>query len=186
MRRSKRPATQPTLTDGVVALRPWHAADIDAIVRACQDVDIQRYTRVPVPYLRENAVAFISAFPWSGQLTDTGVSFAVVDAARQELLGACALVRVDVAERRAEVGYWTAPWGRRREATVKAVRLLTDWALTEGGLVELIAKIENENVASLRVAAGAGFRTSEIADYVEEHRGAPRTFSTVCKDAPTL
>ena len=41
-------------------LRPWRPDDADAVHRACQDPDIQRWTTVPRPYLREHADAFVA------------------------------------------------------------------------------------------------------------------------------
>jgi hypothetical protein len=49
------PAQQPVLTDGTVMLRPFRTSDADAVFRACQDPAIQRWTLVPIPYLREHA-----------------------------------------------------------------------------------------------------------------------------------
>jgi hypothetical protein len=56
-----------TLSDGVVTLRAWRADDADAVYSACQDEQIQRYTQVPVPYLRSDATGFVtevSTTPW--------------------------------------------------------------------------------------------------------------------------
>lgn len=42
--------TPPTLTDGRIALRAFEADDAAAVLAACQDSDIQRWTTVAVPY----------------------------------------------------------------------------------------------------------------------------------------
>ena len=47
----------PTLTDGVVTLRPWRVEDVDAVVGICQDPEIVRFTRIPVPYTRDEWVS---------------------------------------------------------------------------------------------------------------------------------
>jgi hypothetical protein len=46
---------QPTLAGRRVRLRPWRPDDAGAVFAACQDEEIQRWTEVPVPYLREHA-----------------------------------------------------------------------------------------------------------------------------------
>ena len=38
------------LRDGPTALRPWRDSDLAALVEACQDPEIPRWTRVPSPY----------------------------------------------------------------------------------------------------------------------------------------
>ena len=43
----------------IYSLRPWNPADADAVHRACQDPDIQRWTAIPVPYLPEHAQGFV-------------------------------------------------------------------------------------------------------------------------------
>src|SRR5436190_22510813 len=50
----------PTLTDGIVTLRPKRPEDADAITAACQDPEIPRWTLVPSPYTREHAVEWIA------------------------------------------------------------------------------------------------------------------------------
>jgi RimJ/RimL family protein N-acetyltransferase len=47
------------LSDGRTALRPWRDSDLSAIVAACQDPEIGRWTRVPSPYGEADARAFL-------------------------------------------------------------------------------------------------------------------------------
>ena len=51
----------PPLSDGVVTLRAKARADVDALTAACQDPEIPRWTRVPVPYRRADALGWIAA-----------------------------------------------------------------------------------------------------------------------------
>ena len=48
-----------TLTTERLVLHPPTETDIDAIVRACQDPEIPRYTPVPSPYGREDAEGYV-------------------------------------------------------------------------------------------------------------------------------
>lgn len=54
------PDEQPALSDGIVAVRPWSSTDADWVFEARQDPDIQRWTRVPVPYTEADASGFVS------------------------------------------------------------------------------------------------------------------------------
>ena len=69
----------PELTDGRVRLRPPEERDVDRITTICQDVEVQRWTRVPVPYTEDDARRFVQLS--SDRLTDgTGVHLVAVDA----------------------------------------------------------------------------------------------------------
>ncbi len=170
------PAGQPELADGVVRLRAVRATDVDAVYRACQDPDIAHYTRVPVPYLREHADWFVEhcAEAWTAGLT---ANFAVTDAAAGDLLGVMGVMDADHATGEAGAGYWTAAWGRGRGATSRALRLATAWALGEGGLGRLQAEVEEENLASLRVVAAAGYVRLEQPPVDEELKGTVRRYT---------
>jgi hypothetical protein len=49
-----------TLSDGDILLRPFTEDDVPAIVAACQDPEIPRWTRVPSPYTEADARAFVA------------------------------------------------------------------------------------------------------------------------------
>ncbi|MFC4148196.1 GNAT family N-acetyltransferase [Micromonospora mangrovi] len=145
------------IEDGLL-LRPWRAEDADAVHRACQDPDIQRWTTVPRPYLPEHALGFVTEI--SGRAWDegTGALFAVCDAASGELLASCGLVSVDRGLDSAEIGYWTAPWARGRGVAVRATRAVARWAFAALKLRRLVWQAELGNHASRLVALRAGFR----------------------------
>ena len=161
---------QPTLRGQRVRLRPWRPDDVDAVFDACQDVEIQRWTEVPVPYRRPDAEAFVgrvSAETWARG----GALFAV------ELLDAGALVGsmslLAFREGVGSVGYWTVASRRGKGLTVEALRLLSSWVLDDLGArrVELIA--DAANTGSCRVAEGAGFVAEGVLRQRSVHRGRP-------------
>jgi len=146
------------LSEAGLLLRAWRPEDIDAVHRACQDPDILRWTPLPKPYLREHAVTFVtevSPAAWAG---GTGAHFAVLDAGTGELLGSCGLVTIDRVRSSAEVGYWTAPWGRGRGVAVHATRAVARWAFDSLGLGRIVWQADLGNHASRLVALRAGFR----------------------------
>ncbi|WP_433390308.1 GNAT family N-acetyltransferase [Micromonospora sp. KLBMP9576] len=143
--------------DGLL-LRPWRATDADAVHRACQDPDIQRWTTVPRPYLAEHAHRFVTATAPADWATGAGTPFAVCDAATGELLGSCGLVSIDAGLRSGEIGYWTAPWARGAGVAVRATRAVARWAFDALELRRLIWQAEVGNHASRLVALRAGFR----------------------------
>ncbi|MFR9779258.1 GNAT family N-acetyltransferase [Micromonospora sp. MS34] len=145
------------IEDGLL-LRPWRAEDADAVYRACQDPDIQRWTTVPRPYLPEHALGFVTGISATAWTEGTGAPFAVCDADTGELLASCGLVALDQRLGSGEVGYWTAPWARGRGVAVRATRAVARWAFDALKLRRLIWQAEIGNHASRLVALRAGFR----------------------------
>ncbi|MEW2142525.1 GNAT family N-acetyltransferase [Micromonospora vinacea] len=144
------------IEDGVL-LRPWRETDAEAVHRACQDPDIQRWTTVPRPYLPEHAHGFVTGMSRNAWAEGTGAPFAVCDPGTGELLGSCGLISID-RHGTGEVGYWTAPWARRRGLMVRATRALARWSFDTLGLRRLLWQGEVGNHASRLVALRAGFR----------------------------
>jgi RimJ/RimL family protein N-acetyltransferase len=149
------------LEEGDLALRPFVDADVPAIVAACQDPEIPRWTSVPSPYTEQDARSFLAGAP-------NVHSFAVVDAVGDELLGSVGYQLLS--DSRATFGYWVAREARGRGVASRALRLLSRWALREHGLARVQLIVEPENVASIRVAENAGFRREALLrSYIELH-----------------
>ncbi len=155
-----------TLTDGVLTLRPPGEADIDALHRECQDPEIQRWTGVPTPYRREDAVAYLARVAEEVQ-AGRSAPFIAVDG--DALLGSFSVMELDRAPRYGEIGYWVAAGARGRGVATRAVTLLRDWAAQELGLELIELLIHEDNRASLRVAELTGFVDTG------ERRNAPRS-----------
>ena len=178
----------PCLTDGVVTLRPPLESDAPAIVAACQDPEVSRFTALPNPYERWHATEWIAGAPAAWR-DGTSAPMVVVDAATGALLGACGLL--EIRDARAEIGYWVAAAARGRGIATRAVTLLTAWGLGELGLsvIELLADVRN--LPSHRVAEKAGYtatgqvppparcadRCLEMVRFVRENRSADDRFA---------
>jgi RimJ/RimL family protein N-acetyltransferase len=157
----------PTLTDGVVILRPRRLDDTDAIVAACQDPEIPRWTTVPSPYTREHALE------WLTTCDPRTVNLLAVDAG-DRLLGSFSVMEIDEARGYGEIGYWVAAEARRRGIATRAVKLLRDWAAGRGlRVLEILA--DPQNIASTGVAERAGFEATA------ERRANPRDPSSAAK-----
>jgi RimJ/RimL family protein N-acetyltransferase len=156
----------PPLSDGVITLRAKTAKDADALTAACQDPEIPRWTRVPVPYRRADALSWIAG---SELELDAGVSidWLAVDE-EDRLLASIAVMQIDRAAGTGEIGYWVAAEARGRGVATRAVRLVRDWAASELGLTTLELVIHEDNGPSHAVARAAGFTPTG------EHREPPR------------
>lgn len=164
----------PTLTDGVVRLRPWAPTDAPFVFTTCQDPQIQRWTRVPVPYTEADGVEFVGSFARAVWADRSGLALAVIDAATGDPLGAVGIVSADHEHAIAEIGYWVAPAARRRGAARRALQLLRDWCTGPGGFRRVELQIEVENAASCAVARAAAFTLAGILPERILHRGALR------------
>ena len=157
-----------TLSDDVIALRPWSRNDVGFMVEAFADPAIRRYNGVldrrghPAPPLSmTEAEAVIDQFAskWRAFATTAtpsgGVAFAITDGRSGDLVGCCGLddwSRADVAQ----FGYWIAANARGRGYASRAAVLLTRW-LFELGAARVCLTIVAENEASVAVARRAGF-----------------------------
>ena len=149
------------LVDGVTALRPWRDSDLPALVEACRDPDIARWTRVPDNYGETDARAYLLA-RYDAVLAGSTAPFAVVHAAEHTLAGSIALMRLDWDHRRGEVGYWLAGWARGEGHATRAVVLICAWGFSALGLERIDLLAATGNVASQRVAERSGFTREAI------------------------
>jgi ribosomal-protein-serine acetyltransferase len=133
-------------------LRPFEEGDAPDILAASSDPEILRWMAWAPAQTAKAALAWC--------LTDShvdpihGVNFAVV--AGDRFVGTVGLSRTDWTDGRVEVGYWIAPWARRKGYAVEATRGAAAYAFGKGlHRVELLAAVGNR--ASQGVAAKAGF-----------------------------
>jgi len=143
---------------GPVTLRPPRIDDVDDIVAACNDPLVQRFVPVPGPYTRDHAMDWITKQVPAGGAAG-GIQLAIVDPASDRMIGAVGIQRVQGTS--AEIGYWVAPWARRRGAAVAATRALTAWAFRDR-FTRLELRVVPENGASQRVALAAGYSRDGI------------------------
>lgn len=136
----------------VVTLRPALTTDADWIFDACQDPEIQRWTRVPKPYLLADAKEFVKTSSIERS------KFVIVDETTQLGLGTIGVHHVSEETGEASAGYWVAPWARRQSVATQALRLLVAHARTLSGVSQLTLEISPSNIASRGTAAKSGFK----------------------------
>jgi RimJ/RimL family protein N-acetyltransferase len=149
------------LVDGETVLRPWRDSDVAALVRACQDPEISRWTRVPRPYGTSDARAYLQA-RYDATYASLSAPFAIVAAEDDALLGSISLMRFAWAHARGEVGYWLAAEARGRGHATRAVRLVCDWGIDALGLERIDLLAATGNRASQEVALRAGFTEEAV------------------------
>ncbi|MGY1754962.1 GNAT family N-acetyltransferase [Blastococcus sp. SYSU D01042] len=173
--------TEVVRTDRLV-LRPYRPDDVDAVHRACQDADIQRWTTVPSPYTEADALAFVTGTTVTARLESRGLLTAMEADGR--FVGSAGL-HFTGGVLGPGVGYWVAPWARGRGYAAEAARALADWALQhDAARVHLSADVRN--AASQAAALRAGFVREGVAraglPYRDGTRGDAVLFSRLPGD----
>ena len=140
----------------MVRLRLMAEADLPAIVDACQDPEIPRWTRVPEPYGESEARSW---FEQEAEQRARGeqLGLLIVDPGNGRLEGSVGIMNVDRQEGRCELGYWMARENRGRGIATRSVRLLSRWAFDNLPVDRIEIHAEPENTASRLVAERAGF-----------------------------
>jgi len=180
-----------TLGDDLVTLAAPTAVDLDDITLACQDPLVQEWVTVPRPYRRADAERFLEHVVGPGWASGRELVWAVRSptpegAPADRLLGMIGLH--GVLDGSAEIGYWVAPWARRRGVVTRAVALVLDHALGLDGLdlqrVSWQAYVGNW--PSRRVAWQAGFQVEGTIRLEGVQRGVRRDtwVGTLLRDDP--
>lgn len=145
----------------LVRLRLFRESDVPDLTAGCADALVRQFLpHLPDPYTEADARWWIREGSAAAR-ADGGAAYAVTDRATDRLLGGVGIGEVSPARRQGEVGYWVAPWARRRGVATEAVRLLTAVAFRDGlSRLELLTHLQNP--ASQRVALAAGFRREGV------------------------
>lgn len=131
------------------------SADADDIHLSCQDADIQRYTTVPSPYLREHAEQFTAS---AAERWDAGVNLDWAIRDGDAVVGMIGLYRVGGGT--GEIGYWLDRRARGAGLLTEAAGAVVDWGFDADGpaLERTEWRAVTGNAASARVAQRLGFR----------------------------
>ena len=165
------------LNDGATALRPWRDSDLKALVAACQDPEIGRWTAVPFPYGESDGRAYL-LHRYDAVAAGVAAPFAVVASSDGALLGSIALNHLEWRHARAELGYWLAKDARGHGHATRAVRRICRWGFEVLGLERLELMAATANHASQRVAERSGFtREALLRSYMRGREGRQDMFA---------
>lgn len=169
------PSFDPDLVihgEGLLVRRP-READADAILAACRDPEIPRFTRVPADMTLEAVHEFRES---GAHDAADGSAFhgIVIDQGDGRLLGACGLVDVDWQDLVGEIGYWTAAHERGTGVATRATRAVCRYAFEGLGLERLDLEASAVNAGSNAVARRLGFTLegTRRQAFVPGHTGA--------------
>ena len=159
------------LTDGVITLRHPTLDDVDAIVAACQDPEIPKWTNVPSPYTRDDAIWWIERTVEERAAGRTQAFLAFIGDA---FAASCSLMELDKRPGYGEIGYWVAKPARRRGVASRACALLREFGIDQLGLTRIELLIHQDNLPSRRTAERAGFvATGELREAPRQAEPGP-------------
>jgi RimJ/RimL family protein N-acetyltransferase len=151
---------EPPLRSDRVALRALREDDVAWVAAASRDPLIPRFTRVPAHNSEDQVRAFLLVQSTLRKANrELHLLATEPDGAPVGMLG---LHHVDLVDRLAHVGYWTAREARGRGLTTAAVRLLAAWAFSVLGIERLELRADVDNPASQRVAERVGFQREGV------------------------
>jgi len=168
---------QPTLTDGVVVLRPWRDDDIE-VARLAHDEEIARWFGFPVviPSYEQHADAVRR---WREQYAAgrSTVNFLIEHHGRP-----AGTVEIrDAGDHRGELSWALYTGTRGQGVATRAVRLLIRYAFDELAMERVEARVDPANVRSLRVASRAGLRREGVLRQHETIGGERRDHVIVAR-----
>lgn len=140
--------------DGGLDLRAPTPEDVERIAEICQDPDSQRFTRVPVPYGRQDAVSFVAMA--TDALRGGRATHLLVQ--RDTAVVGCVGAGIDQTDQWAVVGFWIAAEARRHGTATTSMRRMCRWLLDELGIARLELTAATTNPGSNAVAQRLGFR----------------------------
>ncbi|MDJ0959834.1 MAG: GNAT family N-acetyltransferase [Acidimicrobiia bacterium] len=151
----------PTLTDGVIALRPWALDDAADLTREIQDADVVRWLNITLPYTTDDARLFIAAADERWQERG-GAHFAITSPATGAFLGYLGALDAERRMSVVEIVYWVAAPARGNGVATAALKLVLPWIQEEIAPERIELGMVAGNDASARVAERNGFVLREI------------------------
>jgi RimJ/RimL family protein N-acetyltransferase len=144
------------ISDGRIRIRLRSDADTPALIAACQDPEVPRWTRVPDDYDETSAAEWAVQ---AARMQESGeaLPLAIADAETNEFIGSIGIQEIDREEGRCDIGYFLAPDARGRGLMTGAVRLVTRWAFENLPADRVQIKVQPENARSRAVAERAGY-----------------------------
>jgi len=158
------------------SLRCWREDDWPAVVTACADDAIRRFTMMPheISEAQARARAANAADAW-----DRGFPNVAVTDEHDRVVGAVHWMPREVPGN-AEAAYWLLPEARGRGWIPRALRHMTDWAFSIAGIARMEVLIDLDNAASRRAAEKAGFVREGIRRGYEEVPGSDNRSDLWC------
>ena len=194
------PEESPTLKSGTITMRPMRPSDAEDIFRAAQDPTIPKFTTLPENYPLDLAIEFAGKRAAASFTNKTELVFVIEDSrlshydhnnlvdkveveeARatekvsypysNNFAGVMSLHSIDIANHRAEIGYWLAKEARGNGICTKAAEMITEYGLMTLGFKRIDGIVDVRNEPSKAALLKAGYEFEGIMkNYVTRRDG---------------
>jgi ribosomal-protein-alanine N-acetyltransferase len=157
------PSEIPTLTYGLLTLRPSNESDIDDIFNACQDSLIPKFTTVPSGYTIDHAIEFVRSDPFSfAERREIRFVIEHGNGVDKKFAGVISLHTINIKNHTAEIGYWMEKSMRGKGIATTAAMMITDYGIATLGFRRIDGLVDADNEASQKVLMKAGFEREGI------------------------
>ena len=157
------PSEIPTLTYGLLTLRPSNESDIEAIFSACQDPLIPKFTTVPSGYTIDHAIEFVRSDPFSfAERREIRFVIEHGNGGDKKFAGVISLHTINIKNHTAEIGYWMEKSMRGKGIATTASMMITDYGFATLGFRRIDGLVDADNEASQKVLIKAGFEREGI------------------------
>jgi RimJ/RimL family protein N-acetyltransferase len=149
-----------------LTLRPFVAADFDAIYAMRSDAEVVRYLygeTLSPDETRDLLTTKMAGAAWARE--GDWLTAAVVERTSAATVGDISMRWVSERDRTGEIGFILVPEHQGKGFATEAAGALLDWAFTSAGLHRVIGRAEARNTASVRVLEKLGMRLE--ASFVE-------------------
>jgi len=161
-----------TLTTGRLVMRTVGPPDTDSVYEAAQDPEIQRWTTIPSPYLREHAESFTDQLVPDGWTNGSMFTWGLFLPEGEELVGMLGLSMRSMSA--AEIGFWGTKEHRGKGYVTEAVLAASRWAFTRLSIDRVEWRAEVGNRPSRAVAERCGFTVEGVLRSGIVHQGVRR------------
>ena len=157
------PSEIPTLTYGLLTLRPSNESDIDDIFNGCQDPLIPKFTTVPSGYTIDHAIEFVRSDPFSfAERREIRFVIEHGNGFDKKFAGVISLHTINIKNHTAEIGYWMEKSMRGKGIATTASMMMTDYGFVTLGFRRIDGLVDADNEASQKVLMKAGFEREGI------------------------
>ena len=145
-----------------INLRSFKKSDAESLCENIKPKIIKRYTaNIPHPYNLKHAIIFIKKSKLRERKKEE-YSLGIELKETKKIIGGISLMKIDLKNKNAELGYWLGKnyWGRG--LTTEAVGLMLDFAFNKMKLNSVYARVFEENKGSSKVLIKSGFKQEGV------------------------
>ena len=152
------PTEVPTLSHGLITLRPLGESDIPEIYKSCQDPIIPRFTRIPHDYTMAHAEFFVREKTPTSLIAKTELAFAIDygNGTDIQFAGVISFHSPNLPNHVAELGYWTNADVRGKGVGTNAARIITNYGFETMGL-SVLKRSLMLRIRALKLLSAAGY-----------------------------